>query len=272
MKRKEIIAMLEKELTKVHEQIKADESITEEQRENLLSTSNSLLESLEEAKADETENLQLEALCMMFGKDFAELLDDDGDDDADDPLSALANNTDGTSDDGSIRNRPVWQKIRHILRDEMNLKNILYGEDEEDYVTAQFGMGDGEGKKLTVRVIYTPDADSVQMRAGFPFDIDLQILPIARTYVCQRNYEMRYTRIEMDQRDGEVYIATVMRLDDPDKLSSGSFVRLLHLTMSTGFDEYDTFRRYSRAEITDDERAHFLGEVERISKLMLGEQ
>lgn len=271
MKREEIIAMLEEELTKVHKQIEVDEDITEEQRESLLSTSNSLLESLEEAKADDAANLPLQAICAMFGKDFDELLDSEEAEDGD-PLTALANGAESTEDDGSIRNKPVWQKIRHILRDEMSLKNILYSEDDEDYITAQFGMGDGEGKKLTVRVIYTPGADSVQMRAGYPFDIDLQILPIARTYICQRNYEMRYTRIEMDQRDGEVYISTVMRLDDPNKLSNGSFVRLLHLTMSTGFDEYDTFRRYSRAEMTDDERAHFLSEVERISKLMLGEQ
>ena len=93
MKREEIIAMLEEELTKVHKQIEVDEDITEEQRESLLSTSNSLLESLEEAKVDETANLQLQAICAMFGKDFDDLLDskDDGNGD---PLSALANGED----------------------------------------------------------------------------------------------------------------------------------------------------------------------------------
>ena len=133
MKREEIIAMLEEELTKVHKQIEVDEDITEEQRESLLSTSNSLLESLEEAKVDETANLQLQAICAMFGKDFDDLLDskDDGNGD---PLSALANGAESAEDDGSIRSKPVWQKIRHILRDEMSLKNILYSEDDEELI------------------------------------------------------------------------------------------------------------------------------------------
>ena len=79
---------------------------------------------------------------------------------------------------------------------------------------------------------------------------------------------MRYTRIELDARDGEVYICLVMRVEDPAE-PPASFVRMLNLTISTGFDEYDTLRRYSRAQFTDEERAEFLAEVELISPLML---
>ena len=134
--------------------------------------------------------------------------------------------------------------------------------------TAQFGMGDGEGRQLVMKVIYTPDADCIQFRAGYPFNVDRSVLPIARSFICKRNYEMRYTRIELDARDGEVYICLVMRVEDPAE-PPASFVRMLNLTISTGFDEYDTLRRYSRAQFTDEERAEFLAEVELISPLML---
>ena len=53
-------------------------------------------------------------------------------------------------------------------------------------------------------------------------------------------------------------------------------LKLMHLRVYRAYpffiDQAENIYRYSRAEIIDDERAHFLSEVERISKLMLGEQ
>lgn len=162
----------------------------------------------------------------------------------------------------------IWKDIRRVLVDELGLKHLLYSDDDEGFVTVQFGMSDDQGRRLVMRVIYTPAARCVQVYAGYPFDIDRRMLPIVRAYICRQNYEARYTRIEVDDRDGEVYVNLVMRASDQNK-APDDFALLLHLTMATGFDEFDTLQRYSRGDFTDEERTAFLEEVERISPLML---
>ena len=270
MERETAIRLLRKELDGLRRNIQEDQDLDDEKRASLLASANDLEEQLDESDDGVSANERIKALLSLFGYEGVTVEDGCGsgepaDDDALSELAKAASNADSLAiiDEGAI-----WSKIRRILAKDMELKHILYSDGEDDYYTAQFGMGDGEGRQLVMRVIYTPDADCIQFRAGYPFNIDRSVLPIARSFICKRNYEMRYTRIELDARDGEVYICLVTRVEDPSE-PPASFARMLNLTISVGFDEYDTLRRYSRAEFTDEERAEFLAEVELISPLML---
>lgn len=270
MKREKAIKLVRKEIDTLCKNIQEDPDLDDKQRASLLDSAHGLADQLNDGEDDgDSVDERLSSLLTLFGYDGAVIDDkDDEQEEEGDALSALASAATGANDPSTSDEEAMWGKIRHALVDTMSLKHILYSDGEEDYFTAQFGMGDGEGRQLIVKVIYTPDANCIQFRAGYPFNVDRSILPIARTFICKRNYEMRYTRIELDARDGEVYICLVMRTEDPQE-PPASFVRLLNLTISVGFDEFDTLRRYSRAEFTDDERAEFLAEVERISPLML---
>ena len=268
MEREKAIRLLQKEIDALCKNIQEDPDLDEEKRASLLESANGLRDQLN-SNSDGDEHLHL--LLSLFGYDGATIDDEDGERDDGDALATLAGSAPATTGAGSLPifdESAMWGKIRSILVDTMELKHILYSDGEDDYYTDQFGMGDGEGRQLVMKVIYTPDADCIQFRAGYPFNVDRSVLPIARSFICKRNYEMRYTRIELDARDGEVYICLVMRVEDPAE-PPASFVRMLNLTISTGFDEYDTLRRYSRAQFTDEERAEFLAEVELISPLML---
>ena len=268
MKRERAIRLLQKEIDSLRNNILEDEDLGEEQRAALLKSADDLRAQL---NSDDDGDEHLHFLLSLFGYDGATIDDEGGQQGEDDALSSLAHAAPpaGANDLAVFDESAMWNKIRRILVDTMELKHILYSDGEEDYYTAQFSMGDGEGRQLIVRVIYTPDASCIQFRAGYPFNVDRSVLPIARSFICKRNYEMRYTRLELDARDGEVYVCLVMRTEDPSE-PPASFVRMLNLAISTGFDEYDTLRRYSRAEFTDEERAEFLAEVELISPLMLG--
>lgn len=262
MERKEAIEFVAQELDKIRKSVEEDPELDDEQRAALLASADNLEKELRSGEGEDVD-ANLKALLSLFGRSGA--LDDDEESDT---LSLLANESSDLDEPKVIACDEIWRSIRCTLADDMHLKHILYSDGEDDYYTAQFGMGDGEGRQLIVRVIYTPDVDCIQFRAGYPFTVDQNILPIARTYICKRNYEMRYTRIELDERDGEVYVCLVMRMEDPHKLPP-NFQLMLNLAISVGFDDYDTLRRYSRAEFTDEERADFLAEVERISSLML---
>ena len=256
MEREKAIRLLQKEIDALRKNIQEDSDLDEEQRASLLESANGLRDQLN-SNSDGDEHLHL--LLSLFGYDGATIDDEDGERDDGDALATLAGSAPATAGACSLPifdESAMWGKIRSILVDTMELKHILYSDGEDDYYTAQFGMGDGEGRQLVVKVIHTPDADCIQFRAGYPFNVDRSVLPIARSF------------IELDARDGEVYICLVMRVEDPAE-PPASFVRMLNLTISTGFDEYDTLRRYSRAQFTDEERAEFLAEVELISPLML---
>lgn len=262
MEREKAIKLVQKEIDTLRKNIQEDPDLDDEKRASLLASAHDLSEQLH-AEDGNSSDEGLRALLTLFGYDGTTI--DDGEPGGEgDALSALASADGAAEPDG----KGMWDKIRHILVDTMELKHILYSDGEDGYYTAQFGMGDGEGRQLVVKVIYTPDADCIQFRAGYPFNVDRSVLPIARSFVCKRNFEMRYTRIELDARDGEVYICLVTRTEDPDE-PPASFARMLNLTISVGFDEYDTLLRYSRAKFTDEERAEFLAEVELISPLML---
>lgn len=265
-----IRSKIARKLDDLQKTIASDEDLDDKQRASLTETVEDLREKLNTGGPNEAKELR--AMAALFDVE-TDGLEADSASGAGDELSALAGMfDDDVESDPEPAERPsqegAWRDIRRIMVYEMELKNILYSDDDDDFITAQFGMGDGEGRKLVVRVIYTPDADCVQIRAGYPFDIDRRVLPIARMFICKRCYEMRYTRIEMDSRDGEVYVCTVLRSEDRQQAPEG-FRGMLHLTMSVAFDEYDTLQRYARAEFTDEERAAFLEEVERISPLML---
>lgn len=242
MERDEMITRYREELERIQQLIDHDENLSDEDRASFTKIMDELRASVEEGGSPTGDQLSM----------IAGLLGEQTDEGASNAPSSMG----------------TWKQIRTALADTMGLRHIMYSDDEDGYVTAQFGMSDGEGRKLNMRVTFTPDADCVQIRAGYPFDIDLRILPIARMYVCRRNFEMRYTRIEMDARDGEVLVNLVLHCLDHDALPEG-FEDMVRLTMSVGFDEYDALRRYSRAEFTDEEREEFLKEVEKISALML---
>ena len=244
MDRDDIITRIHKEIEDMQKTIDDEEGLTDEQKSELT----------EEIAAFRTQLDQ----------------DDPGEEDVLSELATLPGfDMEALDAAGNPAETGTWREIRRIMVEVLELKHILYSDGEDDgTVTAQFGMADEEGRKLVMRVIFTPKAKCVLIRAGYHFDIDRRVLPIARMFICRRNFETRFTRIEIDATDGEVYACVVMRSEDLDTAPTG-FAMMMHLAISEGFEEYDTLHRYSRGEFTDEERAAFLEEVERISPLML---
>ena len=162
----------------------------------------------------------------------------------------------------------TWLAIKEAIRED-GIKGVFFSEENDGHAMLQYGIGDGSGQHLNIIVVYDPEASSVMIRAKYPFYVDRRMLPIARKHICNRCWAMRYTRLEIGEQDGEIVLNTIIPHTSHEGLPV-MFETLLHLVHHSAFVEYETLERYSRCELSQEERDAFLEEIQNIAPVIQG--
>ena len=124
------------------------------------------------------------------------------------------------------------------------IETITYGatqqrkesDDDDDAWMLQYAVSDYERHFVSERVIFEPDADSVQIRILYPFRIPPETLPFAQAYVSTEAFGMRFAQVKLDS-DGEIICNYTIPYRIGDPFPEGVFVDLLELTARAGLSQ-----------------------------------
>ncbi|WP_278801145.1 hypothetical protein [Bifidobacterium pullorum] len=156
----------------------------------------------------------------------------------------------------NARAREVWATIKRLAKD--NFKRVFVSDDDDDDTwMLQSAVTDSERHSVTERVIFEPEADSVQIRIMYPFHIPPETLPFAQAYVSTEAFGMRFARVELDS-DGDIICNCIIPYRVGDPFPEQLFVELLGLTARVGVRQYPKLKAYADGELDDDEIDAFL--------------
>lgn len=167
--------------------------------------------------------------------------------------------------EGSAIESCVWSEVKKTVK-EKGLRGVLYSDEEGENATLQYSVGDGERRRVAMRVSYNRNAHAISFNASYPFYVDKRVMFTARAMSCRECYSKRWTRLELDDRDGEVSVSAVLWQVDDEPLRP-EFSLFLSLVQSVAFDYYDDLERLSRGVLSDKEREAFVKELELIAPL-----
>ena len=89
------------------------------------------------------------------------------------------------------RVREVWATIKRLTKSKFT-RVFVSDDDDDDAWMLQYAVSDYERHFVSERVIFEPDADSVQIRILYPFRIPPETLPFAQAYVSTEAFGMRF--------------------------------------------------------------------------------
>lgn len=126
------------------------------------------------------------------------------------------------------RVREVWATIKRLTKSKFT-RVFVSDDDDDDAWMLQYAVSDYERHFVSERVIFEPDADSVQIRILYPFRIPPETLPFAQAYVSTEAFGMRFAQVKLDS-DGEIICNCTIPYRIGDPFPEGVFVDLLELT------------------------------------------
>lgn len=154
------------------------------------------------------------------------------------------------------RVRGVWATIKRLTKSKFT-RVFVSDDDDDDAWMLQYAVSDYERHFVSERVIFEPDADSVQIRILYPFRIPPETLPFAQAYVSTEAFGMRFAQVKLDS-DGEIICNCTIPYRIGDPFPEGVFVDLLELTARAGLSQYSKLKAYAEGELDDEEIDAFL--------------
>lgn len=154
------------------------------------------------------------------------------------------------------RVREVWATIKRLTKSKFT-RVFVSDNDDDDAWMLQYAVSDYERHFVSERVIFEPDADSVQICILYPFRIPPETLPFAQAYVSTEAFGMRFAQVKLDS-DGEIICNCTIPYRIGDPFPEGVFVDLLELTARAGLSQYSKLKAYAEGELDDEEIDAFL--------------
>lgn len=156
------------------------------------------------------------------------------------------------------------QEIYDFLKDDCELA-MLDVQEEEDACHFVFPVL-SEGVKGVMRVVCRPGMD-VFLSATAPFNIDVRALPIARIWANNEHYSSFYANPEIDERDGEVRITTLIPHTGDEGLPA-SFRPLFFVTVKSLINALPTLNRFRTCDFTPEEIQQFRDEAAALEEFL----
>ncbi len=99
----------------------------------------------------------------------------------------------------------AWDRVKRVICEDMETHGVAFCEDDEDGPWLTYGVMSENGSHiLRVRVTYVRRAECVTVKVSYPFYIAQENMLFANDYVNIENFRMRFTRLTLDRRDGEI--------------------------------------------------------------------
>ncbi|HIR00854.1 MAG TPA: hypothetical protein IAA69_01035 [Candidatus Aveggerthella stercoripullorum] len=130
-----------------------------------------------------------------------------------------------------------------------------------------------QGSVTHIQVVYEPQANAIQIRASFPFYVCDETMVLAKSYACQKTRSWRFTKLELDESDGEVLVTHVCYW--PHRDHAPEYIEhLIDLVENTALGCCDELRRYSLANldrVEEDEVRNTVKDLENFYSLLRDE-